>query len=146
MLRLLTHQYYDNCVRAVLKMRDQNKQMAFTLGHIIKKMTYLKLSARIKLQDEERKKESREFLDLYNSSWSEEVRMQQMGKINKPVLLPTIDALYKLNKFSDSEITKEMQKYLERFQYIRLQKLILASLILFNNGAHYGRRLSVVLS
>lgn len=43
--------YYDDFVTAVLSIREINKQMAFTLGHYIKKLCYLKLSEAIKKQD-----------------------------------------------------------------------------------------------
>lgn len=133
---VLTPGHYDDCVNAVLELRKKNKQMALTLGHYIKKVTYLKLAEGIKAQNEAQKRESKEFLELFSSSWNDCVasatlRMQQLTKINSTVKLPTIEDLDKLMKFLDSEITQIIEENAVQ-NYTRLQKLVISSLILFN--------------
>lgn len=69
-------------------------------------------------------------MQLYNSSWTTTVasstgRMQQREKLNKQICLPLVDDLVKLTTFVKKELLKE--EY-----YTRLQKLVLASLLLFN--------------
>ena len=82
------------------------------------------------------KEVAQNFLDLYTSSWTELVmsstlRMQQKEKLEKVVLLPTSDDLTKLSKFIDAEIEQETVQGVPS-NYIRLQKLVMAALLLFN--------------
>lgn len=135
--QFITPGHYDDCVNAVLQLREQNQQMAFTLGHYIKKICYIKLAEGIKAQNESQKKESKDFMDLYLHSWSEvvassTVRMQQLNKINKQVLLPTIEDLDKLSKFIEAETTKQTSLNPKDINYTKLQKLVVAGLLLFN--------------
>lgn len=130
MSEMLKPQFYDVFVSSVLEIRKENKQLAFTLGHYVKKLCLLKTAEAIKSMDDAMKMEAERFLDLYNSSWSETVssstlRMQQKQKINKTVLLPTISDLEKLTKFVAYELSRERD-------YTRVQKLVIMSLILFN--------------
>lgn len=133
---LLTPAHYDDCVNAVLELRKKNKQMALTLGHYIKKACYLKLAEGIKSQHEDLKLESKEFLELFASSWSEMIssstlRMQQLDKINTSVQLPIVEDLDKLVKYLESAITSAIDDAAS-LDYTHLQKLVICSLILFN--------------
>jgi hypothetical protein len=129
---------YDNVVRAVLQIREKNKQMAVTLGPYVKKAVYLQLAEFIKCGSEEGKKKCKEFLNLYNASWTEEVssstvRLQQLSKIQKTVLLPSVKDLQKLTNYIDlsvADITRH--PHLTSADYTKLQKLVVSSLILFN--------------
>lgn len=129
-------QYYDDIVDAVLELRQANKQLAVTLGHFIKKLAILKIGEAIRQGDKAMKEVAQNFLDLYTSSWTElvmssTIRMQQKEKLEKVVLLPTSDDLTKLSKFIDAEIEQETVQGVPS-NYVRLQKLVMAALLLFN--------------
>lgn len=131
---LLRPEYYDAFVAAVLEIRQSNKQLALTLGHYVKQICLLNISEGIKSENKAMRKGSEDFLKLYNSSWcttvaSSTARMQQKEKLNKSVKLPITADLIKITKFVQSEIEGELAK---DTNYIRLQKLVLASLLLFN--------------
>lgn len=131
----LKPEYYDAFVQAALHFRKDNKQMAFTLGHYIRKLCLLNISECIKSKDSDMKADTQDFLDLFQGSWSETVssstiRMQQKAKITKQVSLPTTDDLLKLTRYIESEISRDVESL--TCEYTRLQKLVLAQLILFN--------------
>lgn len=122
--------YYDSFVEAVLNVRATNKQMALTMGHYLKKLALIKLTQSIKNQSETGKLESREFLELFSTSWCDEVssstlRMQQLNKVNTKTLLPTVEDLDKLTKFIETQLDQDLE-------YTKLQKFVVASLLLYN--------------
>lgn len=126
--------FYDAFVEAVLELRQENKQLAVTLGYYVKKLVVLKKAEGIKCGDAIMRDDASEFLDLYNSSWGETVmsstiRMQQQEKVNKAILLPDSQDLQLIHKFVDEEIEKEAKGPTD---YVRLQKLLLSALVLFN--------------
>lgn len=126
----LNAKYYDIFVQAVLAMRAENRQLAVTVGYYIKKLCLIKQAEGIKANDSSKRNDAKDFLDVYNSSWNDTVasstlRMQKTSKINRVVALPTTDDLGKLRKFIDHGIATEED-------YIKLQKLVISSLILFN--------------
>ena len=133
--QLLRPEFYDAFVESVLGIRKENKQVAFTLGHYIKKLCLLNIAEAIKSKNPVMKSRTQEFFDLYNGMWSETVssstvRMQQKAKLNQVVLLPELPDLKCLTAFVDEEIRKEMAA--ETIDYTRLLKLLLATLVLFN--------------
>lgn len=133
----LKPQFYDRFVDSVIEIRKTNRQLAFTLGHYIRKICRLNLAEAIKSGDAQKKSNSQDFLDLFDSSWSETVasatvRMQQKGAIGKIVSLPEVTDLQRLTKFMGDEIELIMNEDKVENHYVRLQKLVLATLILFN--------------
>lgn len=131
---LLRPEYYDAFVAAVLEIRQSNKQLALSLGHYVKQICLLNISEGIKSGNKVMRKRSEDFLKLYDSSWcttvaSSTARMQQKEKLNKSVKLPTTADLIKITEFVRSQIEGELARDAD---YVRLQKLVLASLLLFN--------------
>lgn len=145
-IREITHQmssfsdflkpcYYNRFVEAVIKIREEDKQLAVTLGHYIKQICLLNIAEAIKLGNPGRKSDCRDFLELYNSSWSATVasstrRMQQSEKLNKTTKLPTTSDLIKFTTFLEQEVRKALTSQPEH--YVRLQKLVMSALILYN--------------
>lgn len=128
--QLLKPEHFDAFRSAVLEIRKENKQAAFTLGPYIRKLCLLNISDAIKLRDKGRRDDSKDFLDLFNAEWTETVssstiRMQQDSKLNKKVTLPLASDLDTLTKYIEKEMKQEQS-------YTRLQKLVMTWLILFN--------------
>jgi hypothetical protein len=126
----LRPEFFDAFRTSVLEIRNTNKQLAFTLGPYIRKLCLLNIAEAIKCRDKVRKKASQDFLDIFNSEWTETVsaatiRLQQKVRINRKLQLPLTKDLQKLTKYLVKEIQKESEP-------VRLQKLIMTYLILFN--------------
>lgn len=126
----LQPKFYDVFVQAILKLREENQQLALTVGYYIKKLCLIKQAEGIKSGDSNKRVEAKDFMDIYNSSWndtvaSSTVRMQKGAKVNKVVALPSTEDLAKLRRFLDERIAVEAD-------YVTLQKIIISSLILFN--------------
>lgn len=128
---LLSPEFYDAFVESVLTIRDQNKQLALTLGHYIKQICLLNIAESIKSNNKQFEKQSEKFLKLFNSSWSNTVasstaRLQQKNKLNKTLLLPETSDLQKLTTFINKALMSNST------EYTMLQKLIMTALILYN--------------
>ena len=129
--------YYDGFVDAVIELRQENKQLAITLGYYVRKLAVLKRGEGIRRRDSVMRTEGQDFLDLYSSSWGETVmpstlRMQQKEKLNKPILLPSGNDIQKLAKFIDTEIERELELSAGKNNHAKLQKLLLSALLIFN--------------
>ena len=61
--------YYDGFVDAVIELRQENKQLAITLGYYVRKLAVLKRGEGIRRRDSVMRTEGQDFLDLYSSSW-----------------------------------------------------------------------------
>lgn len=132
---LLSPRFYDNFVAATLVLRGKSKQLAVTLGHYLKQICMLNIAEGIKSGNKKLREDSELFLQLYNSSWSATVasstiREQQKEKLNKPESLPVPEDLLKLTSYVQQQIEGELLK--STVDYTRLQKMVLASLVLFN--------------
>lgn len=84
----LKPQFFNAFRTSVLNLRTENKQLAFTLGPYIKKLCLLNISEAIKRHDHTARDNSKDFLDIFNSEWTETVssstlRLQQKAKINR---------------------------------------------------------------
>lgn len=139
---ILKPSYYDTFVQAVLNIRENNKQLAFTLGNYIKELCMLNIGQCIKQKgkggQKKRKEDTDDFLQLYNSSWTSlvsasTVRLQRVAQISRKEELPPASDMQTFTKFLCEQILEETEK--EVVQYVRLQKLVMAKLIAFN-----GRR------
>lgn len=122
--------YYEAFECCVLKIRETNKQLAFTVGNYVKQLCIMNISMCIRKDNFDLQKLSKNFLNEYNSSWgaiaSSTTRMQRKSKINRKEDLPTMDDLKKLYNYLQEEIEKSAESY------TNLQKVVLAYLILFN--------------
>lgn len=132
---LLHPSYYDAFVTAVLKIRTTNKQLALTLGHFIRQVCLLNIAQGIKTGNKPLRKNSEDFLQLYTSSWgttvaSSTLRMQQQLKLNKERKLPISSDLVALTQYVQKEVDSELDA--SQVNYNRLQKLVLAGLLLYN--------------
>ena len=134
-MEFLKPAHYNLWVRSVIELRQMNKQLAVTVSYYTKKLAVMKKAEGILRSIPTMKEEASNFLDLYSSSWSEEVlsstiRMQQQEKVGKPVSLPKSEDLQRLTAFIDKEIDQEVNS--NQTDFIRLQKLMLAALLVFN--------------
>ena len=124
--------FYDAFVESVTDIRSQNKQLALTLGHFIKKITLKKKASAIKKGDRMERNDAEDFLAIYDSSWNElvassTVRLQQKQKLSQQVLLPGTDDLTKFQIYLATEIGR-----CETQSYTKLVKLVISTLMLFN--------------
>lgn len=121
---------YESFVQTVRKSMSKSKQLAFTLGIYIKQLTLLKIAEAIKESNRREKENAEEFLQVYSATWNSRVssavaKQQRLATLSRVPELPLEEDLVILNKFIEEEIGKTED-------IVRLKKLVLSSLILFN--------------
>lgn len=94
----------------------------------------------IKENDRAKIEEADRFLTLYETEWTNDISglastSLSEKKYNKPLLLPVVKDVVKLNNFLTREVKIVCEKIIQRFDsslYAKLSQLCLAQLILFN--------------
>ena len=128
-----------------LAVTTDSPQIALVLGNYIKHLALLKISMGICNGDADEQSEGRDFQFLFQAHWNNQVscvakRRQRLRKLNKSEKLPDTEDLVKLRTYIEKE-TADICKVSAPSQeeIIRLQKLTLVRIVLFNK-----RRISEV--
>ncbi|OWF47589.1 hypothetical protein KP79_PYT06792 [Mizuhopecten yessoensis] len=112
------------------------------LGELLKKVAALKRAQSIRSVDETKRKESEDFITLFDAEWTDEIssiarQSSSEAKYNKKDTLPLTRDLIKLKKHLDDQILillKKLEggKETERGTVRKLAEILLAKIISFN--------------
>lgn len=126
--------------------RESNSpQLAISLGNYLKQITLLKASLAIQEENDRKKIEANNFLEMHAAHWLSRVksvanRTQQLRAINSSNDIPSREDLVELKNY----ITKEMKVHMKNKtptydQYVKMAQLLIVRIALFNK-----RRISEV--
>lgn len=114
--------------------------LALKIGHSMQKCAkYLRSEGR-REDNDEKKETGKGFLELYKSDWNDCISCHALTtlsdrKYNKPLLLPIVEDVVKLNTYlreQIGDITKTIKNNFDVDKYTRLSQMCLAFVILFN--------------
>lgn len=114
--------------------------LALKIGHSLQKCARYMRSEGIKEGDKVKIEEADKFLTLFETEWNNDISGHAITslsekKYNKPLLLPVVKDVVKLNNYLTTEIEAVCENIIEHFDvslYGKLAQLCLAQLILFN--------------
>lgn len=138
---------FSNVVAAVKDLYRENDspQLGIVLGHYIKQICLLKASMALEEEDDRKKKEANEFLEMYAAHWNSRVasvanRTQRLRALNAPDLTPSTADLLTLKNFVVGEISLRMKVFTPTYdQYVKFAEFLIARITIFNK-----RRISEV--
>ncbi|XP_065936953.1 uncharacterized protein [Magallana gigas] len=114
--------------------------LALKIGHSLQKCARYMRSDGIKENDRAKIEEADRFLTLYETEWTNDISGHALTslsekKYNKPLLLPVVKDVVKLNNYLAKEVETVCEKIVVQFDmslYAKMAQLCLAQLILFN--------------
>ena len=114
-------------------MANLNDQMGLTIGGYVKKLILLKISSAIMHDNQDKQKEAEKFRYLFDAHFTSEVsavagKRQKLRRLNKPEDLPEESDMSALNAYVKKQILDSTADQ----DTVRLSKVVLAYLILFN--------------
>ena len=127
--------YFDNFVEATRELAKGNVQLAIAVGAYVKQLCYMRVAHAVKTFDEEAERYGEQFLKLYMGQWSKMVssaasRKQKLRRIVTKELLPKSVDLVQFASWLKEEVSRQLKRLTD---YVRLVKLAMSSLVLFNS-------------
>ena len=138
---------FDNVLLATQKLQkmSDSPKLACNIGHYISTCADLKKGQAIRANDDVRKKDAKNFLDLFAAEWTNKIsavanRRMALKQLNKPILTPITEDLVTLSQWLSQEIKNivDVQQPTSA-QCKRLASLLLVKIVIFNK-----RRISEV--
>lgn len=130
---LLTPKHFNSAMGACRAISKKNEQMGLTIGGYLKHVILLKISAAIQTSSSDLQQEAEQFRYLMDAHFLSEVsavagKRQRLKRITKQEELPLHTDMNKLSDYLKDEI----QKLVDPTDSLRLSKLAMAYLTLFN--------------
>ena len=128
-------QFFDRIVEATRELGKTSAQLALTIGNYVKQLCQICIAQAVKEFDEETEKSGEQFLKLYTGQWSALVsstmsKKQRLSRMISQDLLPKSIDLVQLTSWLKEEVEQQTRRLTD---YVKLVKLVIASLILFNS-------------
>ena len=143
----ITAKEFNVVVSAVkdLYRESDSPQLAITLGHYLKQICLLKASLAIQQEDDRKKREANNFLELFAAHWTSKVtsvanRTQRLRALNSKNEIPSTEDLVKLKNYVQEQIEIGKKNKAPTYEeYLKMIQLVIVRIAIFNK-----RRISEV--
>nr|XP_022296603.1 uncharacterized protein LOC111106281 isoform X2 [Crassostrea virginica] len=141
---LLCTNNWDTLIKCVKEVAGYSEEshtfttpsLALKLGHSLQKSANFLKSEGLKENDDDKIKTAESFLSLYENDWTDAISSQALSslhdkKYNKPLLMPLVEDVKKLNCYLEKE-ARRLCSDADPCLYNELAQVCLAQIILFN--------------